>query len=306
MGSEPAGDRSTGSGVSTRHHVTSTPSVAVGVSKDWSCSTFPTSTPRDVSNRAEAERVLALVDLFVWVTDPQKYADARLHDDYVAALASHDAVMLVVLNQGGSPHPPRGRRVRRRPKRLLVRDGVRQATVLPVSANGRRPDALGQRLANTVAGAAASRTRLAADVRSAAQRLAGGVADSEPTVAAADQHELIDALARSAGVPMVVDAVARDYRMEATVTSAGPSPAGFRPFAPDLCGDCARGQDHRGARPGRAIRPGPVVHPTAQPSGKAAVALATRNLAGVAGAGLPTPWADAVDAAADPPEVPHR
>ena len=32
-------------------------------------------------NRAEAERGLALVDLCVWVTDPQKYADARLHDD---------------------------------------------------------------------------------------------------------------------------------------------------------------------------------------------------------------------------------
>ena len=29
--------------------------------------------------------MLELVDLFVWVTDPQKYADARLHDDYVAA-----------------------------------------------------------------------------------------------------------------------------------------------------------------------------------------------------------------------------
>ena len=41
--------------------------------------------------------------------------------------------------------------------------------------------------------------------------------------------------------------------------------------------------------------------PPPSPAAKAAVALATRNLAGVAGAGLPTPWADAVDAAADPP-----
>lgn len=34
-----------------------------------------------------------------WVTDPQKYADARLHDDYVSALATHEAVTMVVLNQ---------------------------------------------------------------------------------------------------------------------------------------------------------------------------------------------------------------
>ena len=48
---------------------------------------------------ARPSRSSALVDLFVWVTDPQKYADARLHDDYVAALATHEAVTMVVLNQ---------------------------------------------------------------------------------------------------------------------------------------------------------------------------------------------------------------
>ena len=42
---------------------------------------------RELSHRAEAERILERVDVFVWVTDPQKYADARLHDDHIAALA---------------------------------------------------------------------------------------------------------------------------------------------------------------------------------------------------------------------------
>src|SRR5688500_11156011 len=54
---------------------------------------------RELSHRAEAERILELVDVFVWVTDPQKYADARLHDDYLRAMSTHDAVTVIVLNQ---------------------------------------------------------------------------------------------------------------------------------------------------------------------------------------------------------------
>ena len=51
------------------------------------------------SHRVEVDRLLELVDLLVWVVDPQKYADAALHDDYLRALARYDESMLVVLNQ---------------------------------------------------------------------------------------------------------------------------------------------------------------------------------------------------------------
>ena len=64
---------------------------------------------RQVEHRVEADRVLALVDVFVWVTDPQKYADARLHHDYLAALTGHDAVTVVVL-EPGRPADARGSR----------------------------------------------------------------------------------------------------------------------------------------------------------------------------------------------------
>ena len=37
----------------------------------------------EVAHRVEAERVLELCDVFVWVADPEKYADALLHDQYV-------------------------------------------------------------------------------------------------------------------------------------------------------------------------------------------------------------------------------
>ena len=36
----------------------------------------------ELSHRAEVDRLVRLVDAFVWVLDPQKYADAVLHDAY--------------------------------------------------------------------------------------------------------------------------------------------------------------------------------------------------------------------------------
>ena len=35
----------------------------------------------------------------MWVTDPQKYADAAMHERYLRPLAGHDGVTVVVLNQ---------------------------------------------------------------------------------------------------------------------------------------------------------------------------------------------------------------
>ena len=108
---------------------------------------------REIGNRTEAERVLELVDLFVWVTDPQKYADARLHDDYVAALATHEAVTMVVLNQADRLTEAEVAQCRADLVRLMERDGVPRATVLATSVTtGDGLDELHQRLANAVAG----------------------------------------------------------------------------------------------------------------------------------------------------------
>ena len=51
------------------------------------------------ANREIVQRMVGLVDVLVWVLDPQKYADAAVHNDFLAPLASHGAVTLVVLNQ---------------------------------------------------------------------------------------------------------------------------------------------------------------------------------------------------------------
>ncbi|WP_353953218.1 GTPase [Knoellia sp. S7-12] len=321
-GDEPAGPLLDWLGVATRHHVTGDKlhgdkghesdkgkggrggASTVGSLDGLVLLDLPDFDSRETSNRVEAERVLELVDVFVWVTDPQKYADARLHDDYVSALATHDAVTIVVLNQVDRLSDSEIEQCVADLTRLMARDGIQKATVIPTSAStGRGLDVLGQRLSNAVSGSNAARARLAADVRQSAAALRPAVADSEPAIKAKGEGELVDALARAAGVPIVVRAVERDYSMQAVSHTGWPMTRWVQKLRPKplrrLRLDAGRGDisvtqaDVRSVL-GRSSLPPPT------PAARAAVDLATRRLADRAGSTLPTPWGDAVDEAATP------
>lgn len=51
------------------------------------------------AHRAEVDRLLDLVDVVVWVTDPQKYSDLVVHDGYLRRLAATRGGFIVALNQ---------------------------------------------------------------------------------------------------------------------------------------------------------------------------------------------------------------
>jgi len=303
-GEEPVGALLDWLGVGTRHLVQGDrdPDPQVGTLDGLVLLDLPDFDSRELDNRREAERVLELVDLFVWVTDPQKYADSRLHDDYVAVLSSHDAVTMVVLNQADRLTGAEVEQCRADLVRLMERDGVPDATVLATSATtGAGLDELRQRLANAVATRSAARARLAGDLRASADALGAHVAPEEAEVDSAARTELLDALARSAGVPTVVHAVARDYRMEAASRTGWPftrwvhqlRPRPLRRLRLDGRDITVSTADVRSVL-GRSSLPPPT------PAARAAVDLATRRLSDRSGHGLPTPWADAVERAAAP------
>ncbi len=290
-------------GVGTRHVVPAgSAQPAIGSLDGLVLLDLPDFDSRETSNREEAERVLDLVDVFVWVTDPQKYADARMHDDYVAALATHEAVTLVVLNQADRLTPAQAEQCADDLRRLLAMDGLRDARVVVTSAaTGKGVDDLRGRLANAVAGRNAARTRLAADVTSATNALAGGVADREPGVTLQTRAALVEALARAAGIPTVVTAVDRDYRHQAVARTGWPFTRWVRALRPrplrrlrlDQAAPEFAAADVR-AVVGRSSLPPP------SPAARAAVDLASRQLGDDAAAGLPVRWADAVHDAASP------
>ncbi|MBR7742903.1 50S ribosome-binding GTPase [Phycicoccus sp. BSK3Z-2] len=303
-GEAPVGELLDWLGVGSRHHVEGEgPGGQVGGLDGLVLLDLPDVDSREVANRVEAERVLELVDLFVWVADPQKYADARLHDDHVATLSAHGAVTLAVLNQADRLTDADADRCRADLARLLERDGLEKPTVLATSARtGAGVPELRQRLANAVAGRTMARARLAADVRTVAGELSQHVSQDEAGVDDATRSELLDALARSAGVPTVVDAVARDYRMEAATYTGWP----FTRWAGRLRARPLRrlrldGKDVRVSESDVRSVLGRSSLPPPSPAARAAVTLATRRVADRASATLPVPWGEAVERAAQPP-----
>ena len=261
---------------------------------------------RVTSHRAEAERVLALCDVFVWVTDPQKYADALLHDEYVQQLAGHSAVMLVVLNQTDRLAEGAVEACREDLVRLLRADGVSGVQVLTTSvATGEGIPELRQRLANAVAGHEAARQRLSADLTAVARRLRQGVADREVALDAGADDQLVDSLSRASGVPVVLNAVDEDYRREALGRTGWIFTRWGRKLRPDplrrLRLDRVPSQVLDQVDPldvrevvGRSSIPAPSA------SARSAVKLAALSLTERAAEGLPVLWAEAVSDAAAP------
>ena len=302
-GTEPAGALLDWLSVGTRHQVTEPGDLDGLVLVD-----LPDFDSRESAHREEAQRILELVDVFVWVTDPQKYADAVLHDDYVAVLRDYGAVTIVVLNQVDRLPSGGEEQIAADLARLLERDGLQQHEVIGTSTRtGVGLDALRSRLHDAVEHSDAARHRLGADLRTAAGGLLDSVGESGAGVPDRARDELVDALARSAGVPTVVDAVARDFRMESWARTGWPFTRWVRAVRPaplkrlrldrDVAGSPDITEQDVRAVLGRSSIPSPA------PAARAAVDLAARRIGTSAGEGLPTRWADAVADAARPADA---
>lgn len=259
------------------------------------------------AHRVEADRVLDQVDVFIWVTDPQKYADARLHEDYVARLSAHDAVTITVLNQADRLGPEGLVACRTDLIRLLTADGLSDPEVIATSArDGSGIDDLIHRMSVVVAGHHAALRRLDSDLRFAATVLRPSVADSEPGLDGSADAELVEALSRAAGIPVILDAVERDFRRETAIVTGWPLTRWARALRPDPLKRIGLGRDRSAPSSGisasdvRSVL-GRSSLPPATPAARSAVALSTRELGDRAGRELPQAWTDEVTDAAMPP-----
>ncbi|MGY1728277.1 GTPase [Geodermatophilus sp. SYSU D01062] len=166
-----------------------------------------------LENRLEVDRLVQLVDVLVWVLDPQKYADDAVHTRYLAPLAGHSGVLLVVLNQVDRLDEAAAVACLADLRRLLDEEGLTGVPVLPTAASsGLGLPQLRAELGRRVGARKAATDRLTADARGAASALAAHCApdagrDRGPDRAA--REELAGALADAAGVPAVVAAVER-------------------------------------------------------------------------------------------------
>ncbi|PJN38894.1 ATP-binding protein [Streptomyces sp. CB02959] len=172
------------------------------------------------ANREQVDRMLQLVDAVVWVVDPEKYADAVLHERYLRPLAGYAEVTFVVLNQVDRLPGDAADQVVDDLRRLLDEDGLALgehgepgAAVLALSAaTGEGVAELREALGQFVAERGAADRRLTADVDTAAERLRTAyVAESRVGLTEGAREEFDDRLAEAVGAVATGRAAERDW-----------------------------------------------------------------------------------------------
>lgn len=255
-----------------------------------------------LAHRLEVDRLVELVDLLVWVVDPQKYADAALHDRYLKPLASHAESMIVVLNQVDRVKADQRRQLVGDLGRLLREEGLAKVEVIALSANtGDGMPELRKRLTQLTKAKQAAARRLSADVCAAASTLASeSGAGAARRVSKASVARLNATLGQAAGIDLVTEAVRGSWRHRGGLATGWPALAWLARFRPDPLRRLHLGRLMRSRR-SREIEPARVPRtslPATTGVQRARVDTALRSLADEATEGLPAGWTNAAKAAA--------
>ncbi|MFT4296661.1 MAG: 50S ribosome-binding GTPase [Micropruina sp.] len=251
----------------------------------------------EAAHRMTVDRLVPLVDMLIWVVDPQKYADAALHDRYLRPLAPYAEVMIVVLNQSDRLQPDDLADAMADLRRLLDAEGLAAARLISMSAlDGTGVPELRQLLAQAVADKAVVSRRIAADVTVAAEELAAELGTAPtPTLDRKRREPLVQALAEASGVGIAVDGVRDAWKLRGGVATGWPFVTWLARLKPDPLRALRLDQSDRRLAPTAVSR---TSLPGASSVQRARLDRGLRELVDAASTGLPRGWAAAVRSAA--------
>ena len=250
----------------------------------------------EVAHHLEVDRLVKLADLLVWVLDPQKYADAAIHGRYLAPLATHAEVMLVVLNHIDTVAESGRESMLADVRRLLEADGLGDVPVFATSARtGTGIRDLRAEISGRVAAKKSARARLDSDVKEAARRLDEAAGSAKPNKLSRDRvSALEEAFADAAGVPTVVVAVEQSTRLRANRATGWPLTSWLARLKPDplkrLHLDLGRGGKKLTSQARTSV-------PQPTQVQRARVDTEVRALADEVSTGLARPWVKAIRSA---------
>ena len=255
-------------------------------------------------HRMTVDRMVPLVDMLVWVVDPQKYADAALHDGYLKPLAPYADVMVVVLNQADRLQPEQLTKAMTDLRALLDSEGLKATPVMAMSAlTGMGVKDLRALLERVVADKTMTAKRYSTDVTERAHDLGATLGTERiPVINAGVEEELNEALGVAAGVPIVERGVRDAWRYRGTLATGWPVLKWLKRFKPDPLKMLKVGFPTLQLPGAQSDDPGDTTArtslPKASPVQKAAMDAALRRLADEATVGVPRGWVDAIRAAA--------
>jgi energy-coupling factor transporter ATP-binding protein EcfA2 len=282
--------------VPRRHHAADDPRLHGLVLLD-----LPDHDSTACAHRDEVDRVVAVADVVVWVLDPQKYADAAVHERYLRPLAHHAGVLVVVLHQADLLGTAELAACRADLAALLRDDGLGDIDVLTTSVRREGgTDALRAVLTARVRARRSAVERLEADLTAVAGAFEAACGGGGIGIDRAARGRVVDALVEAAGVGVVVNAVAGSHRAAAAAATGWPDTRWLRRLRPDPLRRLHLGDG--GGSGGRTSLPAPSAVSVAR------VETAVRSLADDVSGPLPLEWRDAVrdDSAAHLEMLPTR
>ena len=135
-------------------------------------------------HRARVEALLPLVDAVAWVADPEKYADAVLHDEFLRSWLPRLGRQVVLVNKSDRLTADEARRVQRDLAANLGSGVVRGSEVVVLGTSAVSPDGVDDLRAWIAAGAEAKtvvRERIAASLAANVRDLAWQAGDGTPS-----------------------------------------------------------------------------------------------------------------------------
>ncbi|HZK05647.1 MAG TPA: GTPase [Actinomycetaceae bacterium] len=242
----------------------------------------------EFSHRRIAARMADVVDVLIWVLDPQKYADAVVHQEYLRPLAANADVTMIVLNQVDRLDGAGRAQVIKDLRSLLKRDGLGRMQVLATSAKtGEGVKALRAEIDAVARSKRARLDRARGDITRAAEDLreaAEGAPDVPAEVDPDTRDRLRTSAAAAAGVPAIVDAVRASYLRRARSHVGWVPVRWLSKLRPNPMRRLHLDRTAVAAGIGRTSLPGPTLVQ------EAAVRSAAHDLVGTATRELPDRW----------------
>ncbi|MFC8599561.1 GTPase [Isoptericola sp. NPDC057191] len=165
------------------------------------------------AHRDVVDRVLPLVDLLVWVVDPQKYADDALHSGYLRDSVGSESSMVVLLNQVDTVPDTQRENLLADLARLLEDDGLTGVYVQGVSARtGEGIDRVRRILEEACSRRSVAAGRAAAELDSAARLLLAQTPAEVPWQMGPAVERELDALVAATGLDAVATQVGNAVR----------------------------------------------------------------------------------------------
>lgn len=160
----------------------------------------------ELTHAEQVDRLLPMIDLLIWVLDPQKYADNALHERYLRVLTQRHEAMLVVVNQVDTVLETSLDNIRNDVARLLAEDDLADVPIVLASArSGSGVGMIRDHLIDVMSNESIAARTARSEIDAIAGRIGQHLAPATPTIP--DSEPYVAQLARAAGVDAMTDSI---------------------------------------------------------------------------------------------------